>query len=82
MTRLGVTIATLPLSVLPEKARTDATAATNELFNTVGNLHLSIAKTAIRGLSAATREINKAIEPALGAASKALNEVSTPVVKK
>jgi hypothetical protein len=78
MTRVGVMIATLPLAILPPKAREDATAVANDLFNSVGNLHLSIAKTTIRGLSTVTRELSKATEPMLGAANKALNEISAP----
>ncbi|NNJ09798.1 hypothetical protein EKD04_005615 [Chloroflexales bacterium ZM16-3] len=76
MARVGVMVATLPLAVLPPKAREDATAVANDLFNSVGSLHLSIAKTAIRGLSAVTSELTKAAQPMLGAANKALNEVS------
>ena len=59
LARVGVAMVGWPFYVLPPQARNDALDATTGLFNAVGELHLSLVKAVIRGLDAATHELNQ-----------------------
>ncbi len=61
ISRVGVAVVTAPTYFLPEKSRTDVVSATNNLFNTIGALHLSVFKTVVTGLGTVTRDLSKAV---------------------
>lgn len=65
LVRIGVAMVSWPFYLLPSKARNDAIDATTDLFKTVGELHMSLVKAAVRGISAAARDLSQvAAEPA------------------
>lgn len=60
--RLGIAAVGWPLYLLPPRVRHDAIDATTDLFSAVGALHMSFARAAIRGVQAATRELNRVVD--------------------
>ncbi len=70
LVRTSFTLVTLPLSVLPVKPREEATAAVTNLFKAVGDLHLSVLKTAVDGVGSATRALKESAELASSKAAK------------
>lgn len=75
LARVGTLMVSWPFYLLPEQERDDAIAATNHFFTAVGELHLSVVRAAVRGLSAATREITKGASEQAPSAAKTTTRV-------
>ncbi|MEI7771536.1 MAG: hypothetical protein WCI67_16205 [Chloroflexales bacterium] len=78
LTRASVAVATLPSYLLPEQSRGDAVNAATTFVNSVGALHMSIAKAALSGVTAAVQELNKAAD----SVQQTAKAPAAPVVKR
>ncbi|MEI8307966.1 MAG: hypothetical protein WCF99_12975 [Chloroflexales bacterium] len=61
ISRVGLAVVTVPTYLLPEKSRADVISATNNLFNTIGTIHLSVFKTVVSGIGTATSGLTKVV---------------------
>jgi hypothetical protein len=57
LARVGTALVGIPFLLLPQKNRDEAMEATNNLFNTVGDIHLSLTKSVVDGVGSAVRSV-------------------------
>lgn len=75
LAQVGALMVSWPFYILPVKERDDAIRATTQLFTAVGELHLSLLRTAARGLGMAARELTRPAGTEAPAATKAAAKV-------